>query len=161
MSAASLLITSALALSAALVTAQTPATKPASAPKLTIDQLVQIKHPSGHQWTPDGRHVWWVYDDGGVNNIWSAAADGSGQPVALTKYPDGQAAAGGFWSADGQTYFYQRDGGLLAVSVSGGTPRPAWPSAAKASNFTLSPDSTRVAFVVDQDLMVHTLASNS
>ena len=62
------LAVSAIALSAGLLTAQTPPSK------LTIDQLVQIKHPSGHQWTPDGSHVWFTYDDGGVNNVWVAAA---------------------------------------------------------------------------------------
>src|ERR1700683_2101678 len=95
---------SAMALCAALVMAQAPA------PKLTIDQLVQIKHPSGHQWTPDGSHVWFTYDDGGVNNVWASSADGKGQPVQLTIYPDGQTGAGGFWSHDSQTFFYQRDG---------------------------------------------------
>ena len=88
-----------------------------SAPKLTIDQLVQIKHPSGHQWTPDGKHVWFTYDDGGVNNVWAVAADGSSPAVALTNYPDGQAGGGGFWSGDGKTFFFQRGGGLLAVPV--------------------------------------------
>jgi len=123
-------------------------TKPA--PKFTIDDLVGIKHPSGHQWTPDGKHVWWTYDDGGVNNVWAAAADGSGQPVQLTKYPDGQTGAGGFWSQDGQTFFFQRGGGLQAVSVNGGEPHVAWPSAARASGFALSPDGSTVVFIVGQ-----------
>ncbi len=131
-----------------LAMAQTPA--PARSSRLTIDQLVEIKHPSGHQWTPDGRHVWFTYDDGGVNNVWAAPADGSRPAVALTTYPDGQSGAGGFWSADGQTFFFQRDGGLLAVAVTGGTPHAAWPSAARASSFSLSPDGTRVAFIVGQ-----------
>lgn len=126
-----------------LAMAQTPAHK------LTIDQLVQIKHPSGHQWTPDGGHVWFTYDDGGVNNLWAVPADGSSQPVALTNYPDGQ-GADGFWSGDGRTFFFERGGGLLAVSVNGGTPQPAWPSASSASGFALSPDRTRVAFVIGQ-----------
>src|ERR1043165_83476 len=117
-----------LAICAALTHAQT---KPAA--KFTIEDLVHIKHPSGHQWTPDGKHVWWTYDDGGVNNVWAAAADGTGQPVALTNYPDGRGGGGGFGSRDGQTFFYQGGGGLLAVSVNGGQPRAAWPSAARAS----------------------------
>src|ERR1017187_2640039 len=90
-----------LAFLAALATPQAQA----PAPKITIDQLVQIKHPSGHQWTPDGSHVWFTYDDGGVNNVWAVAADGRSQPVALTSYSDGQAGGGGFWSRDGQTFF--------------------------------------------------------
>jgi dipeptidyl aminopeptidase/acylaminoacyl peptidase len=139
-----LLSFSALVSLAALAMSQAPA------PKLTIEQLVQIKHPSGHQWTPDGSHVWFTYDDGGVNNVWAVPADGNGQPVALTAYSDGQAGAGGFWSRDGRTFFFQRDGGLLAVSATGGTPHAAWPSAASASGFVLSPDGTRVAFVVGQ-----------
>ena len=134
----------------------------APAPGITIDQLVQIKHPSGHQWTPDGSHVWFTYDDGGVNNVWAVAADGRSQPVALTSYAAGQTGAGGFWSPDGRTFFFQRGGGLMAVPVTGGAPREAWPSAARASGFTLSPDGTKVAYTVaGSDLIVHTIAANS
>ena len=61
---------SGLALVAGTAAAQTP--KPKSSSKLTIDELIQIKHPSNLQWTPDGSHVWFVYDDGGVNNVWAA-----------------------------------------------------------------------------------------
>src|SRR5690349_15344168 len=118
----------ALALIATTATSQT--TKARAPSRLTIDQLVQIKHPSGHQWAPDGSHVWFTYDDGGINNVWAVPADGSGPPAALTTYSDGQSGAGGFWSKDGGTFFFPRDGGLLAVSVKGGSPRAAWPSAA-------------------------------
>src|SRR5579871_1289737 len=119
--------------------------------KLTIDDLVHIKHPSGHQWTPDGSHVYWTYDDGGVNNVWAAPADGSAPPVPLTKYADGQNANAGVWSKDGKTFYFQHGGGLQAVSVTGGTPQPAWPTAAHATGFSWSPDATRIAFVVTPD----------
>ncbi|HEY4219100.1 MAG TPA: prolyl oligopeptidase family serine peptidase [Gemmatimonadaceae bacterium] len=144
----------ALALVAGTAAAQTKlasqTTKPKASSKLTIDELIQIKHPSNHQWTPDGSHVWFVYDDGGVNNVWAAPADGSRPAVALTNYPEGQTGAGAFWSKDGQTFFYQKNGGLLAVSANGGTPHAAWPSAARARGFSLSPEGTQVAFLVGQ-----------
>jgi dipeptidyl aminopeptidase/acylaminoacyl peptidase len=153
-----LLLSVSLASLATLATAQTPAKK------ISIDDLIRIKHPSGHQWTPDGSHVWFTYDDGGVNNVWAVPADGSAPAVALTNYPDGQPGAG-FWSRDGKAFFFQRGGGLQSVPVNGGTPKPAWPSAANASAFSLSPDGTKVAFVVKPsggaDLVVHTIASNS
>ena len=147
----------------AWIKAQTPAAKPAGH-KLTIDDLVHIKHPSGHQWAPDGRHVLWTYDDGGVNNVWAASADGNGKPIALTNYPEGQTGNGGFWNPDGQTFYFQRGGGLVGVSVSGGEPHAAWPSAERASGFTLSPDGSRVAFVTRQggaSLIVHTFSTNA
>jgi dipeptidyl aminopeptidase/acylaminoacyl peptidase len=138
----------AVALLAATASAQTAQPRPAS--KFTIDDLIKIKHPSGHQWTPDGSHVFWTYDDGGVNNVWAAPADGSGPGIALTSYADGQSGNGGFFTKDGQTFFYPRDAGLVAVSVKGGAPHTAWPSAARARGFTLSPDGTRIAFLVGQ-----------
>src|SRR4051794_27319672 len=159
----------AMTLLAGTVASQTP--KPRAQSKLTIDELIQIKHPSGGQWTPDGHHIWFTYDSGGVNNVWVAPTDGGRSPLALTSYPDGQAGAGGFWSKDGETFFFPRDGGLLAVSVKGGAPHAAWPSATHARGFSLSPDSARVAFVTGQpgrggepgggDLIVHTIATNT
>src|SRR6185437_2433287 len=113
---------------------------------LTIDKLIQIKHPSGHKWTPDGSHVWFTYDSAGVNNVWVAPADGATPAKALTTYADGQSGNGGFWSKDGATFYFQRDGALLAVSGMGGAPALAWPSAAHARSFSLSPDGTRIAF---------------
>ena len=162
-----LLVASILAVAAGALTNAQPPTPASRTSQLTIDQLVHIKHPSGHQWTPDGTHVWWTYDDGGVNNVWTASADGGGKPVALTNYADGQSGAGGFWSPDGRTFLYQRGGGLLAVSVTGGEPHPAWPSAEHGVGFTPSPDGTRVAFVTRQSgaggsqLIVHTFATNA
>ena len=67
----------------ALVTATAGAQAPTGG-RLTIDQLIQIKHPSAPQWTADGSHIWFTYDSGGVNNLWSVPSDGSGRAVALT-----------------------------------------------------------------------------
>ena len=135
---------------------------------LTIDQLIQIKHPSGHQWTPDGSRIWFTYDSAGINNVWVAPADGGSPARPLTRYADGQSGNGGFWSDDGETFFFPRDGGLAAVSVTGGAPRTAWASAAHGRGWTLSPDGTRIAFIGNEngaanggDLIVHTIATNT
>src|SRR4029078_10277822 len=101
----------------------------------------------------------------GINNGRCAPADGASPARPLTTYADGQTGTGGFWSKDGRTFFFQRDGGLLAVSASGGAPRTAWASAAHARGFSLSPDGTRIAFVTGGahggDLIVHTIATNT
>ena len=66
------------------------AAKPAqSNGRITIDQLIDIKHPSNPIWSPDGRHVAFVWDRAGVSNYYLADANG-GTPVALTNFSDGQ-----------------------------------------------------------------------
>src|SRR6185437_16093731 len=136
-----------LLFAAGAVTAAAQTTSPRAHSSLTIDQLIAIKHPLDHRWTPDGNHVWFTYDSAGVNNVWVAPADGSSPARPLTTYADGQSGNGGFWSADGRTFFFPRDGGLFAVSLTGDAPKNAWPSAAHAHGFSLSPDGTRIAFV--------------
>jgi dipeptidyl aminopeptidase/acylaminoacyl peptidase len=148
-------------------TAAAQTTKARTPSKLTIDQLIAIKHPSGQQWTPDGSHIVFTYDSGGVNNLWAVPSDGRSPAVALTHNPNGQTAAGSFWSKDGQTFYFPQNGGLLAVSINGGTPHTAWASAAHGRNFALSPDGSHVAFLTGQPqgdgvtLMIHDVAANT
>jgi dipeptidyl aminopeptidase/acylaminoacyl peptidase len=138
-----------LSFAATLLVAGTAAAQ-TSAPKLTIEQLIQIKHPTGAQWSADGRRISFTYDSGGVNNLWTVPSDGSTKAVALTTAADGQGAAGTFYSRDGATFYWPHSGGLLAVPVTGGPARTPWPSAANGRNFDLSPDGTRIAFLTGQ-----------
>src|SRR5262249_36288740 len=55
-----------------------------AANKLTIEQVVAIKHPSDPMWSPDGKHIAFVWDQGGIGNLYLANAGGSGAPLALT-----------------------------------------------------------------------------
>jgi dipeptidyl aminopeptidase/acylaminoacyl peptidase len=76
-------------LAAAALVGRTAGAQAPPSGRLTIDQLIQIKHPSAPQWTADGSHIWFTYDSGGVNNVWSVPSDGSGRAVALTTWPQG------------------------------------------------------------------------
>ncbi|MGB6877476.1 MAG: prolyl oligopeptidase family serine peptidase [Candidatus Acidiferrales bacterium] len=117
-----------------------------SHPRLTIDQLIDIKHPSEPLWSPNGRYVAFVWDRAGVSNFYVADADGHGQPMALTSYSDGQ-VGGAFWSKDGTTLYFPRNGELWQVAATGGGPRPAWTPETQETDIVASPDGTRVAFV--------------
>ena len=114
--------------------------------RLTIEQLVEIKHPSNPVWSPDGEHVVFVWDRGGVGNLYLAGIDGRSQPVPLTSFPEGQ-IADAFWSHDGQTIYFPHTGDLWQVSVTGGPPRPVWTTPGSEADIVPSPDGTRVAFV--------------
>jgi dipeptidyl aminopeptidase/acylaminoacyl peptidase len=114
--------------------------------KLTIEQLIDIKHPTNPVWSPDGKHVVFTWDRAGVANFYVANADGHGQPQALTTFAEGQ-VEGAFWNEDGDAIYFPHDGGLWQVPVSGGTPKPLWSKPDHAGEFVPSPDARRVAFV--------------
>src|SRR5947208_16086143 len=122
-----------------------PQSSPKSS-KLTIEQLIEIKHPSNPVWSPDGKHVVFTWDRAGVANLYLANADGHGQPQALTSFPEGQ-VEGAFWNEDGDTVYFPHDGDLWQVPVSVGTPKPVWSKTDRGKDIAPSPDSKRVAFV--------------
>src|SRR4051794_26019301 len=117
--------------------------------KLTIEQLIDIRHPSSPVWSPDGRHVAFVSERAGIANIFIADVTGGAAAAgarALTRYADGQ-GAGFFWSADSQRVYFPRQGDLWQVAVGGGEPSAVWSTPQAESGITPSPDATRVAFV--------------
>src|SRR5467141_1481409 len=91
----------------------------AKSAKLTIEQLIEIKHPSNRVWSPDGKHVVFSWDRAGVANLYVANADGHGQPIAVTSFSEGQVEQA-FWAGDSQAVYFPHDGHLWQASLSGG-----------------------------------------
>src|SRR5439155_21138148 len=84
---------------------------------LTIDTLLDIKHPSDPTWSPDGSHVAFIWDRAGVQNVWVAdVAGGSRSPRNLTR-ADAGTIQGIFWSHDGRSIHFGRDGDLWQVTA--------------------------------------------
>ena len=121
------------------------------AAKLTIEQLIDIKHPTNALWSPDGKHVVFTWDRAGISNLYVASADGHGQPVSLTSFSEGQVDPA-FWSRDSQTVYFPHGGDLWQAVIGGGAAKPAWTTVARESDIVPSPDVTRVAFVRHDDL---------
>jgi dipeptidyl aminopeptidase/acylaminoacyl peptidase len=118
---------------------------------LTIDHLVDIKHPSSPVWSPDGRHVVFIWERAGLPNLWIAAADG-GSPRALTSFTDGQ-VGGVAWTNDSRAVLFSRGGDAWRIAIGGAgaagttpTPEALWRTPAAEGGLTWSPDRTRVAF---------------
>src|SRR3990172_7611997 len=102
-------------------------TQPASG-QLTIDALIDVKHPSNPVWSPDGRRVAFVWNRAGVENVWLVDLSGSkpALPRALTRF-DSSDASGLFWSADGRKIWFTREGHLWTVDVDASTEAfPLW-----------------------------------
>jgi dipeptidyl aminopeptidase/acylaminoacyl peptidase len=128
---------------------------------LTIEQLIDIRHPSNAVWSPDGRRVAFLSERAGIANIFVTEIDasaGSTRAGALTRFADGL-GGGLFWSADSQRVYFPRLGDLWQAAVGGGEPTAVWSTPQPESNITRSPDGQRVAFVRGgNDLVVRSLA---
>src|SRR6266403_1086058 len=121
----------------------------AKSAKLTIEQLIEIKHPTNPAWSPDGRQVVFSWDRAGVANLYVANADGHGQPVAVTSFSEGQVEQA-FWAGDSQTVYFPHDGHLWQAAIGasgGGSAKPVWTNSGHESDFAFSPDAKRVVFV--------------
>jgi dipeptidyl aminopeptidase/acylaminoacyl peptidase len=132
-------------LSLRLILGSTAQAQPTQSP-LTIEKLLEIKHPSNPTWSPDGHHVAFLWDEGGVVNLYLIDASSAGaKAVALTSFHQGQ-VTGQFWSHDGQTLYFPHEGSLWQVSLAGEEAKPVW-SDLKASSFVLSSDGQQIAYV--------------
>jgi dipeptidyl aminopeptidase/acylaminoacyl peptidase len=116
---------------------------PAATP-LTIDQLIDIKHPSGPVWSRDSRRIAFTWERAGVANLYVVPADGSSPPSQVTT--DG-VPPGYFWSADSQAIEFFRGTSLMAIPAAGGG---AATSVAEIPGraFAISRDGMRVAYLV-------------
>jgi dipeptidyl aminopeptidase/acylaminoacyl peptidase len=130
-------------LCASVTTAHTTASRKSG---LTIEQLIEIKHPSDPVWSPDNKRVVFTWDRADIRNLYVANADGSGTPVALTLFPEG-GVGDAFWSEDAESVYFLHEGDLWKVPATGGEAKPAWSKPDPGNGFAPSPDAKRVAFV--------------
>ena len=133
-----------LLLATSLVVSAAAQRSPSS--RLTIDRLIDIKHPSSPVWSPDGKHVAFLWDRADIVNLYVANSDGQGQPLALTKYSDGK-VGDVFWNHDGTTVYFSRNGDLWQVAASGGESRQVWATPTPEVEISPTKDADRIAFV--------------
>jgi len=112
---------------------------------LTIEQLIDIRHPSSAMWSPDGRHVLFVWDRAGISKVYVADVQGGAAPRELTGA--GSQLTGAFWSAERSALMVPKNGDLWRVPIDGAAASAVWTTPAVESNIVPSPDGARVAFV--------------
>ena len=120
--------------------------------RLTIEQLIDIRHPSNPMWSPDGQSVVFVWDRAGVSKVFVARAaeagtNGGPAPALRELSEAGATLAGAFWSADGRALMIPRGGDLWRVPIDGRAASAVWTTPQAERAITPSPDGTRVAFV--------------
>ena len=105
---------------------------------ITIEQLIDIKHPSNPMWSRDSKRIAFTWERAGVANLYVVPADGSSAPVQVTK--DG-VPGGLFWAPDSQALLFFRGGSaLMRLPLDGGAAAPVTQS---GNNTVRSPSVSR------------------
>jgi len=128
---------------------------------ITLDDVMAVRFPSEVQWSPDSKHVAFVWDVGGRRNLYLVPADGSSPPRQLTQFAqDGPELSEPQWSSDSAQIAFVREA-LLYVTVvaSGETKSLAGGEKAAALGPRWSPDGKRLAYVSEG--VLYTLAPPS
>jgi dipeptidyl aminopeptidase/acylaminoacyl peptidase len=131
------------AASAALILSAAPHAQPRAATPLTIEQLIDIKHPSNPVWSRDSRRIAFTWERAGVANLYVVPADGSARPVQVTT--DG-VPANIFWSPDSASILFFRGATLMALPLDGGAAKPRLTDFAGRSP-SVSRDGTRIVYL--------------
>jgi dipeptidyl aminopeptidase/acylaminoacyl peptidase len=84
---------------------------------LTIEQLIDIRHPSNPVWSPDGKHITFSWDRAGVTTRYISDLDGR-EPRPMTDAPPAAANTNGTPSPDGSRIAFVRS---TSTAASGST----------------------------------------
>lgn len=126
--------------------------------RLSIEDLVDIRHPSSAMWSPDGRSVVFVWDRAGVSTVHVADVSGASPPRPLPEA--GSQLNGTLIAPDGKALLVPGATRLRRVPLDGSASTPVGPEGA-GSGAVLSPDGTQVAFAKGDALHVGALAGTT
>src|SRR4051795_3318863 len=127
------------------VLAAAPHAMQRSAAPLTIDQLIDIKHPSNPVWSRDSKRIAFTWERAGVANLYVVPADGSSAAVQITK--DG-VPGNVFWSPDNRSLLFFRNNALMSLPLDGSAAAPRFADFAPRSP-AVSRDGTRLVYLAD------------
>jgi len=114
---------------------------PVSGP-ITISDVLDVKYLGKWDWSPDGRYIAFIWDDGGLRDLW-LVEPGKSAPRKLTSAKNG--ASDFAWAKDGKIYAVV-DGSLLRLGGPGFETVESLLEGRPVAGLSLSPDGSFLAF---------------
>jgi len=127
---------------------------------ITLDEVLHVRHPDHHRWSPAGERVAFIWFDGGEDQLWLADVT-TGE---VTQLSTGTTRVIDFdWHPEGRAIAYVQGGDLWVLwdAVPGQVPVRITDTSAKESTPRWSPEGARLGFVRDGQLWVWQRESGS
>ena len=126
--------------------------------KLLLDEVLAIKYPEAVKWSPDGRCLSFVWDDGGVKDLYICLVK-ENKVKRLTDL-DGVVSSPN-WSVDGKSIIFIHDDDLWTTEVETGKTVRLTKTQGKETFPVWSPKGPKFCYVKDGDIWVHTWVDQS
>ena len=118
---------------------------------ITLDAILGVKHMGGWEWSSDGKYIAYIWDDGGVKDLWVVPTSG-GEARQVTCARKGVAAFN--WSPKGAGLAVSVDGGLAMAEEPDFTLRPVLESLDVSSGLSWSADGCLLSYIAGSHLYI-------
>ncbi len=127
--------------------------------KNSLEEFLSIKSLGKWNWSPDGTLIAYIWNDGGVTDLWLTEPGGLG-PKKITRAKEG--VADFQWLPGASRLFVIVDNGLYLVWADGRQPaKPILKATGKLSGLSCSPEGSTLAFGWDGKACLYDVKSGS
>lgn len=121
---------------------------------ITLEDVLGVKYLGKWDWSPDGKRIAYIWDDGGLQDLWMVEP-GVAEARKITSASRGVSDLA--WSPVGDLYFVQ-DGSLYRAG-DGDRPELLLESKSPVSGLSWSPDGSLLAFARDSKVWLYRASS--
>lgn len=113
---------------------------------ITLEDVLSIKFLGKWDWSPDGRFIAYIWDDGGIHDLWVVEPNVSG-PRRVTRAKSGVTDFA--WAPEGNELWFIQDGSLCRIRAcdENAELETLYTSTSKISDLSCAPDGSTLAFL--------------
>lgn len=120
--------------------------------RLSLDDVLAIKYPENHKWSPDGRYISFLWEDGGKKELWIASV--SERNLQCVVSPE-EGVTDYSWAPHGNSILYVSEGDIWHVELNLQKKVRLTSTACMTHKPSWSPFGDRFAFLMEKNVWLY------